>query len=361
MNICAFHVQLADQRVRVVLHTRTNKMIYARFWLNGIQRDLKTGQYSERPARKHAALLVEAAGDDKAKNDKSLAAVLDTFYEKKWPKKEGSDYSSTKSRLTGFSDLNPEYHNQSISEATAAVQAHIDKKHKDGAAPRTIKAHVMAIHRFSAWMIRRRIVPWIINPAAKDRIERPPCAKQIDTPLTQAEIARFTAIAAPLAIFPAVVLVMSGCRPKAALDRIRWEDINFDAPNVKTFEKNVERFVDLSDWAKKELEARKGTGKVWPENYFTGFDALRKAATQAKTPNVSFQALRRSLVWLLWREGVPLQEAAKLCGHTAQTAARYYADANDLDGRAAASKISLDAFGSRGVAKSTANKTEKNS
>ena len=50
----AFKVQLVDQRVRVVLFTRTNKTIYARFWVNGAQYSLSTGQRTERDARRRA-------------------------------------------------------------------------------------------------------------------------------------------------------------------------------------------------------------------------------------------------------------------------------------------------------------------
>lgn len=137
-----------------------------------------------------------------------------------------------------------------------------------------------------------------------------------------------------------LVLALETAMRRGELARIRWEEIDFDAPAINMppgAGNKPGRRVPLSTRAKSVLQARyeaqkaaqglEPTGRIWLElraadSISGAFDRVRDAAG---LPDLRFHDLRHEATSRLVERGFQLVELAKITGHqTPATLMRYY-------------------------------------
>ena len=220
---------------------------------------------------------------------------------------------------------------------------------------RTIKGDQLVLSRFFAWLIKRRnesgqrVVPFKANPADAELLDMPAVETRVKPHLTDIEIDALIAAGKSSQLWPVIVLCLSGFRPKGAC-RQTWERLELDQaePDALVKEKGDERQIPLSPWSAGELlawkSARDASGRIWPMHHDTAHDEMakiRKAGGLSK--NTTLQACRRTTEYKLYKDGVSPQLAAKIMGHSVQTAERHYVRFHMLNARGAVQGLNFSA------------------
>lgn len=279
----------------------------------------------------------------------TLAQAVDQSVATRWP---GANYTNrsynAKNRLKKFvtsagtiqlATLSPE-------GATRILQRYLDQMLSEGRAPETINTDRRHVSGFFTWLRIRKLVSWPINPAAKHLLNVPVVPRKISAPLTDAEVSAALQAARPKAVFPALVLCLSGFRP-CGTQRVLWSDIDLKHQRATVMEKSRTRTIPLSDWATSELKTWKAknaptdTDQVFDNCQAVLYRAMGRIRKAKGCARVSLQALRRACEYRLWEEGVSPQLSARILGHSVQTAARHYVDLETMDAKPAVNVLNF--------------------
>lgn len=327
-----FHVETERKRIRVTLYRRQDSgPFHYCFWYRGKRFRESTETGRERDARNVAKDAVFAANNRRSGSKLDLASAVAHYLKNVYPDKEPyGTYADDRDHLNRFSDSTVlDLSSATMGEATAALQKFLDGR---GVGPTTLDNDRRSVSRLFAWLMRGKQVNWILNPAASHLIRLPKVTRAPRPPVNQNHMTEFLKVCkADAAVWPVVVLCLSGLRPKGACT-VTWEQIDLDAARVLTLEKRVERYIPLNKWAVSELKAHASIGPVWPRHHKKIFPHLRKLRTKHGIPHsVTPQALRRTVTMKLWQAGTPPQIAARIMGHSTETAQRHYVALESLN------------------------------
>lgn len=338
-----FSIPTSIGKVRVSLEWREKGASwYYRFHLRGHPREYRsTHEKDEREARRvaeGAVLAAVARASVGGQGRVILGEAVRAFLTTRWPdpEREGKEsHRDAKNRLERWVDFQgpADLGSAGSREVTAMVQRFLDSRVREGRSAQTVRNDQTVIHAFLGW-IRRRHGIWESNPASREVLDMPKVGRKIGSLPSGEWIARVLDHARDRQdqIFPVLVLLLSGLRPKGAVG-VRWGDFDWEARVVRTNEKKAERRVPLSSWAVGLLRPLAGRAEdpVWPFNRFTAFDALARIRSEIGAPEgITLQSFRRAAAVRLWEGGAPVQVAARIMGHTIQTATRHYVDLDAL-------------------------------
>lgn len=331
-------------------HASTGNWFYVFYW-KGQRHRGKTGTDNKATAFAIATVKAQEAMRSAPLHGAhmTLSHAVDQSVATRWP---GADYTNrsfnAKNRLYKFvksaghvslATLTPE-------SATHLVQKYLDEMRAQKKAPETINTDRRHISGLFSWLRIRKMVSWPINPAAKHLLTVPVVPRKISAPLTDAEVSAAIMAARTNEAFPALILCLSGFRP-CGTQRVLWSHIDLKQQRATVSEKSRARTIPLSDWAIGELKTWKASRKPADTDFvFYGCQAvlyrcmakIRKARGCSK---VSLQALRRACEYKLWKEGISPQLAARILGHSVQTAARHYVDLETMDAKPAVNVLNF--------------------
>lgn len=264
------------------------------------------------------------------------------------PQPEDRSYRDARNRLDAFAACVGKDTALSVLDvdaATALVQKYIDKRRADKISAQTIQNDRVVISKFFAWLMQRKRVNWQRNPAHKSQLDTPKVARVAAPPVSDDAAMKLLKAARQSPAFPAIVLCLSGMRPRGA-SRITWKDVDLDTGTIRPNEKGRERIIPLSDWAKGELKKWRASHPPHDESepVISSHSALYKWMKSVKTSagfekGVSLQALRRTFLHRLFSAGVSPQVAAKLAGNSVQTIQKHYVDIGTMNANEAANVI----------------------
>lgn len=264
------------------------------------------------------------------------------------PEAENRSYLDAKNRLDAFATVvgkETSIGALSVDAVTALVQKYIDARRANKTSAQTIHNDRVVISKLFAWLMQRRKVTWARNPAHKSLVDTPKIERRAASPVSDEDARALLESARGSPAYPAVVLCLSGLRPRGA-SRLVWQNIDLETGTVKILEKSRERVIPLSQWAKTELKSWKTLHppKVETEGVVSSHSALYKWITAAKKAagfkkGVGLQALRRTFLHRLFSAGVSPQLAAKLAGNSVATIQKHYVDISTMNANDAANVI----------------------
>lgn len=320
----SFHIPISGKKVRVVLYKPAGREQFnARWSFRGKPHHHATGFDTEREARQRARELVETLSVE-GRSAAPLSSLIKTYMD---ARPDSQAARGVERRLKKFQESAGDIRicSMDAGELSGLVQRYLDARTLSGLAPLSVKSDQGALAMFCGFLRRGRHAQWPVNPAGAEFVRTPRVPKRMPTSPDRATVLRVLRAVGDHPIRAVIVLCLSGVRPASAIQRVEWQHIDFENRRVRTFEKDVERDVSLGKWALEELtRVAKQRGLVWPYNYFTAFDCVRRFATEAKAPDFSLQSCRRAFTNTLEDEGASVQDESELAGHSIQVAQKHY-------------------------------------
>lgn len=324
------------------------------FWYDGKRQRGSTGKLDWAEAKTVAVAEAEKVRDTKPQSTGgfTLKQAINSSLAQRWPIEhaaaeagetvENESYMDAKGRLNGWSSFVGEdtsLGGLEFDAYTHLVQRYIDKRKANGMKGRTIKNDQLVISNFFTSMMKlktedgKKVFPQLVhNPAAHNLLTMPEAETRKLPSLGNEEQKALIKAARGSELWPVIVLCLgAGFRPKGAC-RSPWSKFDLEQGVFTVTEKGEERHVPLSDWTWKELKTWTASHRpasasqtVWPYHHDTAHDVLEKLRTaHGLSARTTLQALRRTADTLLYAAGVNPQEAARIMGHTVQTAERRY-------------------------------------
>jgi len=346
MKIDRFKVLTETDEIKITLEKRGKSAhITCRFSIHGKQIERSTKTNNIQLARIKAKQIAnDLSSHAQSTGTLAMHSAIDWYLETEWPNKidHAKKYHQI---LTDFktNTENLDLTTCGATKATEIIQNYLDQRalKKSIQSINTLHRDQRHISAFFGWINKRKKL-WIHNPALKQYLTLKPAKTSADKPIEIEVLNKFLIRAEDYEIFPTILLCLNGLRAKGAV-KIKWQDIDFKRGLVKTLEKRVERFVPLSPYVQAKLEAfrpKPATGPLWPYNYYTAHDELKLIREEYSLPDsLTFNRIRATGEWMMYEQGVPPQKAAKMLGHTVQTATRHYINLESLSAHDAAAKI----------------------
>ncbi|MBE7466709.1 MAG: hypothetical protein HS116_24840 [Planctomycetes bacterium] len=336
--------------------------LWYRFWLGGKKYSASTGHVIERDARSIARTevvrAIESAAIPGGTRDFSLDRAIARYLEQMPAGTSHGHRKSARLRLAKFAaaagpDLN--LAGMTADQMNGRIQEYLAARANAGRGAVTIRNDRLALSGLCSWLLGfrepdgTRLVGWTHNPAGAKLAPTPRIARNIKPPLSDGMVERLLELAKPTVLYPAAVLMVSGCRP-IGVDRLVWADFDAKARTVTIFEKGQRTPVPLSRWAVNELAAwRKSRSpcppddaKILPSTRYGMDNALKYLRQATGLPDeVTWGALRRYADFKLYQAGVSPQAAGAQMRHSPSTAQRHYVDWKRLTSHETAEVLSF--------------------
>ncbi|GMV79512.1 MAG: hypothetical protein AMXMBFR7_06960 [Planctomycetota bacterium] len=336
--------------------------LWYRFWLGGKKYSASTGMPVDRDARQIARdALIEAIARSTAREavDRRLEACVRVYQENIPPTYSKAHRRNTRYRLGGFveyADPALDLAASSADRMSALVQNFLAERAAAGNGPVTIRNYRVALSGFFAWLMRRREndgtawVQWAFNPASSDRVESPRIEIKLRPPLEDDQVEALIKAASGTDLLPAVVLMLSGCRP-VGVARMRWRDVDTEKRIVWVQEKGHLAPVPISTWAADRIKGWMKTRSPKPTQDDVVCGTTREGMDQSLKylrlahglpAALTWGALRRYADFKLYQAGVSPQEAGAQLRHSPATAQKHYVDWRKLTSHKVADVLSFE-------------------
>jgi len=220
--------------------------------------------------------------------------------------------------------------------------------------PITLRNERICISGFCSWLMApdpatgKRAVSWRVNPSHAKLHKRVRVSRKIKPMVQPEDLERLLAASRKTPLHPALILMLSGCRPVGLTTANDWAKINLgEHPSFETFEKNNNVKRALGKWAAAELRqwrAENPERPVLPGDQYETTRQLKMLRRIVGLPDhCTFGALRRTCDFKLYQEGVDPQIAAKIMDHSVTTAMRNYVEYRQLDPKGSVNVLDFSA------------------
>jgi len=360
-------------KVRVALVRRQpGGPFYARFWWKNVQTLRCTDCHDEPGAKIKARKIVEEIAAIVGGESLSLEQAIKDCLLDRWANLEAkaladekkeewlgtltdederkrSHWSVTRLQLAKFREYCSKGTNLkslSFESAVELVQRFLDSRVAAEAAPQTVVDEQRIVSRFFAWLIRKRLVSWVANPAFKQFQELPKIHRTPKKPVSKEQLKTLLEKARGTSVWPAVLLCLqTGLRPVGAT-RIRWSDVDFDTGKISVTEKRKTRHVPVSKWVLTELAQWKIShpGEFLLDCHKnTLHDTIKRIRDKNHlAPEVTLQGCRRTFISMCLDKGHAAELVASIAGNSVAVIERHYKDLRTLNAQHVPETISLE-------------------
>jgi len=335
-----FQVHTPAGRIRVVIEKPPRAAsLYYRFHLHGRRHYASTKTNDIRRAKQLARAAVEKAANTESRSTLTLGQLAAQFLEARQSAVAADTHDNLQTRLALFCDGRDlvDIGTMTFREAVELCQAHLDtRRHKSA---RTVKNDQLALSAFMGWINKRHGL-WPNNPASAAFLDLPHIQPRAPKTISEGALRAFLEAASEDPVFPVVILCLSGLRPKAACSLL-WTQIDFASASITVSGKTGERIMPLGAWAVSKLKplALAPAEKIWPHHHDTAHDAVARLRAGID-PGITLNRLRATGERMLWESGTSPTIAARIMGHSVETAQRHYVDLQSIHAQDAANAIS---------------------
>ena len=345
-----FDVKLENEIVHVVLFRREGKkanFYSARFWHRGVQHVKGTKCSNYETAKDVAAEKVREVAGTSTGEGLTLRDAVDKCVAARWPTPESHNQHRkvTLLNLNAFAKHAGEDTDLRCVGSDGArklVGAFLDDRAKE-VKPRTVLNEQRKLSRLFAWLIKKKLVTWTVNPASMKLHELPEVPEVVRPPVSPEELVKLLNAARETTIWPSVILCLTtGLRPIGTL-RIKWSDVNFETSRLTVTEKKKTRLVPLSGWVSSELKAWKE--KHGGENVVDLKDRtihywMNKIRTEQKLrPEATLQGCRRTFISNAMDSGLSAELVAAVAGNSVAVITKHYKDLRTMNTQSVADKV----------------------